>query len=56
VAADTARELPLSRKIACPTSEKNILEGTDESWEQYKKGIGTRVASTKDLNALLDSL
>ena len=35
---------------------KTLLEGTDAAWAQYKKGQGTRVASTKELDAFLDSL
>lgn len=57
MAADIPRELPVSRKTTRSSSEKeDILKGTDEAWEQYKKGKGTRVTSTEELNAFLDSL
>jgi hypothetical protein len=56
VAADIPRALPIGKKIICTPSEKDFLEGTDKAWEQYKKGKGTRVTSTDELNALLDSL
>jgi hypothetical protein len=56
VAADIPRALPMGKKIICHPSEKDFLEGTDKAWEQYKKGKGTRVTSTDELNALLDSL
>jgi len=56
VAADIPRALSIGKKITCPPSEVDILEGTDKAWEQYKKGKGTRVTSTDELNALLDGL
>ena len=56
VAANIPGELPIGKKITCPPSDEDILEGTDKAWEQYKKGKGTRVTSTDELNALLDSL
>ena len=35
---------------------KALLEGTDAAWGQYKQGQGTRVASSKEFDAFLDSL
>jgi hypothetical protein len=35
---------------------KALLEGTDVTWTQYKRGQGTKVTSAKELDAFLDSL
>jgi len=35
---------------------KALLKGTDVAWTQYKQDHGTRVTSTKELDAFLDSL
>jgi hypothetical protein len=35
---------------------KDLLTGTDLAWAQYKRGHGTGVNSTKELDAFLDSL
>ena len=36
--------------------KKNVLEGVDEAWEQYKLGKGKRITSDEELDAFIDSL
>ena len=54
--AGTVKETVMPVREKTKEDIKTLLEGTDAAWAQYKRGQGTQVTNTKELDAFLDSL
>lgn len=44
------------KKDVANRPEKDLLEGIDNAWEQYKLSKGKRIASDEELDAFINSL
>jgi len=54
--AGTVKETVMPVREEAKEDIKTLLEGTDVAWAQYKRGQGTQVTNTKELDTFLDSL